>query len=188
MAVGQPDPGRRDRIVDAALDVVAAEGVGGVSHRKVAAAAGVPLGSMTYHFDGMDDLLETAFRRFADGVADQFETRLRHAAGEREVVDAVVALVVDDTLASPRDLVLTQELYTLAARDPRFRTVTHAWMRRSRDALERHLDPATARILDALVEGLALHRALDTDPHDRAVAVDAVTRVVQGRVADRRPA
>jgi len=41
------DPGRRDRIIDACLEVIAEHGVAGTSHRRVAAAAGVPLGSMT---------------------------------------------------------------------------------------------------------------------------------------------
>ena len=45
------DPNRRQRIIDACLDVIAERGVAGTSHRIVAEAADVPLGSMTYHFD-----------------------------------------------------------------------------------------------------------------------------------------
>ncbi|MEO6085128.1 MAG: TetR family transcriptional regulator C-terminal domain-containing protein, partial [Umezawaea sp.] len=67
-------------------------------------------------------------------------------------------------LDSPPALVLSVELYVAAARSPALRTVTQAWMRRSRAALEHHFDPATARELDALIEGLALHSALSTDP------------------------
>ena len=52
------DPARRDRIIDACLEVISESGVAGTSHRKVAARAGVPLGAMTYYFDGMDDLLQ----------------------------------------------------------------------------------------------------------------------------------
>ena len=37
-------------------------------------------------------------------------------------------------------------------------------MARSRQALQRHFDPATARELDALIEGLVLHSALSADP------------------------
>ncbi|MFZ2750431.1 MAG: TetR family transcriptional regulator, partial [Propioniciclava sp.] len=55
------DPDRRARILTSALDVVAEVGVAGVSHRRVATAADIPLGSMTYHFTGMDALLEEAF-------------------------------------------------------------------------------------------------------------------------------
>jgi len=95
-----------------------------------------------------------------------------------EARDTVVALVT--TGGGARDLVLTHELYTLAARDPAFRDVTNAWMARSRRALERHFDPATTRMLDALVEGLAIHRALDTGPARAADATEAVRRITGG--------
>ncbi|ACQ80378.1 transcriptional regulator, TetR family [Beutenbergia cavernae DSM 12333] len=172
------DPRRRDRIVDACLDVVAADGVAGTSHRKVAAAADVPLGSMTYHFAGMTELLHAAFTRFADDVAERFERRLAPATTTAEVATAVVALITQDTFATRRDLVLTHELYTLAAREPEFRAITAAWMARSRRALEQHVDPTTARLLDALVEGLTIHRALDTGERDEAAVVVGIQRIM----------
>ncbi|HWU08014.1 MAG TPA: TetR family transcriptional regulator, partial [Streptomyces sp.] len=57
------DPERRERIIDAALRVVADRGIGGLSHRTVAAEADVPLGSTTYHFASLDELLVAALRR-----------------------------------------------------------------------------------------------------------------------------
>lgn len=173
----RPDPGRRDRIIDACLDVVAEVGVAGASHRTIAAAAGVPLGSMTYHFDGMQELLREAFGRFAAAVADRFERRMAAAADFEEAKRAVVDIITVDTLGNQRDLVLTHELYTLAARDPACRDITNAWMAAGRRALERHFDPLTARLLDALIEGLSLHRALDTEPHDAEAAAEAVERI-----------
>jgi len=65
----------------------------------------------------------------------------------------------------------------LAARDPAYRTLTNEWMGRSRAALGRHFDPATTRLLDALVEGLTIHRALDTEPHDDVDVAEAVRRI-----------
>ncbi|GAA2016525.1 TetR family transcriptional regulator [Nakamurella flavida] len=183
----RPDPGRRDRIIDACLDVVAADGVAGTSHRKVAAAAGVPLGSMTYHFTGIDDLLHEAFTRFADRVADGFDLRM-HRAGDRAAARrAVVALIVEDVFAERRDLAVTLELYALAARRPAYRAITDAWMARSRTALGVHFTPEEATQLDALVEGLTLHRALSlrapggSDTGDPADTTDtaAVTRAVE---------
>ncbi|MTD12326.1 TetR family transcriptional regulator [Nakamurella sp. YIM 132087] len=172
------DPDRRDRIVQACLEVIAADGVAGTSHRKVAALAGVPLGSMTYHFFGMEDLLRQAFSRFADEQADRFEQRMTGAGTRAEAATAVIGML-NDPVGSD-ELVLTQELYTLAARQPVFRAITHAWMGRSRAALERHVDARTARLLDALIEGLTLHRALDTEPADPTVAADAVRRIISG--------
>jgi TetR/AcrR family transcriptional regulator, regulator of biofilm formation and stress response len=59
------DPGRRDRIIDAAIRVIGAEGIAGLSHRSVAGEADVPLGSTTYHFASLDELLIAALRRSA---------------------------------------------------------------------------------------------------------------------------
>ena len=177
------DPGRRSRIIDTALDVIAEVGVAGASHRRIAAAAGVPLGSMTYYFDGMDDLLHEAFTRFATTVSDQAERRMASARDENEAGRAMVEHITEDIFGTQRELVITHELYALAARESGYRDITNAWMARSRRALERHFDPRTARMLDALVEGLTIHRALDTEPHDPAVVVDAVDRIIRGRSA-----
>jgi len=177
------DPTRRDRIIDSCLDVIAEHGVAGASHRKIAAAAGVPLGSMTYHFDGFDDLLRAAFGRYAESVSAQFEERMQAASDLDEARTAVVTLITEVVLGTRRDLVLLHELYTLAARDESYRTLTSAWMSRSRAALERHFDPMTARLIDALIEGLSLHRALDTTPHDPEIARIAIERITRTETA-----
>lgn len=172
------DPDRRDRIIDTCLDVIAEVGVAGASHRRVADAADVPLGSMTYHFTGMDELLKEVFTRFAGTVAERFEARMAAARNVAEARDAVVAIILDDVFGDPRDLVLTHELYTLSAREPAFRAITASWMARSRAALERHFDPETARILDALIEGLTIHRALDAEQRGHDEVRRAVHRVI----------
>ncbi|QHC60099.1 TetR family transcriptional regulator [Rathayibacter sp. VKM Ac-2760] len=171
------DPHRRDRIIDACLDVIAESGVTGTSHRRVAAAADVPLGSMSYHFAGMDELLREAFTRFADSVAEQTLRRMTGARTAEQARQAVIDVVVHDIFGSRRELVITHELYTLAARRPEYRSITRSWMARSRAALELHFDPVTARMLDALMEGLTIHRALDEEPADDALVRDAVRRL-----------
>ena len=115
---------------------------------------------MTYHFRGIDEVLREAFARFADSVATRFEARLHEARTRDEAAAAVAAVITEDLLDSQRNLVLTQELYTIAARDPSYRVLTNRWMARSRAALGAHFDPVTARVLDALIEGLSLHLSL----------------------------
>jgi DNA-binding transcriptional regulator YbjK len=160
------DPGRRDRLVDTALDVIARDGVAAASHRAIARAADVPLGSLTYHFASLTDLLSAAFTRHVDTAAARFDERMRAAGSPAAALEALVEHLTGDLLGSSRDLVLTVELYVAAARNPALRAVTQDWMSRSRRSLERHLDPVTAREIDALVEGLVLHSALSTDPMD----------------------
>ncbi|MFH9888560.1 TetR/AcrR family transcriptional regulator [Streptomyces luteogriseus] len=177
MATGHADPQRRERILAATLDHIADEGVAGVSHRRVAARAGVPLGSMTYHFSGIEELLKEAFTRFADQIVAVFEHHLGRAGTPEQVREAVTDLVHALSEGPRRDLVLAHELYTLAARRAEYRELTQAWMRRSRVLLEQHFDPVTARQLDALIEGLALHRSLDGEPHSRELTRLAVARL-----------
>lgn len=171
------DPERRDRIVAACLDVIAEHGVAGTSHRRVAAAADVPLGSMTYHFAGMDELLEAAFRRFAEGAAANLERRTAAAQGLEEALAAFASNIDEDVFGTDRDLVLSLELYTLAARRPAFREITSAWMDRTRACLEPFVDDTTATLLDAMNEGLTIHRALhDREPRP-GLAQEAIARL-----------
>jgi DNA-binding transcriptional regulator YbjK len=171
------DPDRRNRIITATLDLIAEVGVAGISHRKVAATADVPLGSMTYHFESMGELLRESFERFATTVSDRFEEALAGATSSADAQNAVVSLIHHGVLSDSRELVLTLELYTLAARQPVYRQINRDWMSASRRALERHFDPDTARQLDALIEGLSIHLALAPEPHDRALTADAVRRI-----------
>ncbi|HEX2075100.1 MAG TPA: TetR family transcriptional regulator C-terminal domain-containing protein [Geodermatophilus sp.] len=150
-----------------ALDVIADVGVAGASHRAIARAADVPLGSLTYHFSSLDELLTAAFTRHVDTVAARFDERMRTAGDRETALEHLVEHLTGDLLGSGRDLVLAVELYVAAARNPALRAVTQDWMSRSRRSLERHFDPVTARELDALVEGLVLHSALSTEPMDR---------------------
>jgi DNA-binding transcriptional regulator YbjK len=55
--------------------------------------------------------------------------------------------------------------------------VTQRWLEHSRRSLEQFFDPATALIVDALIEGLTLHQALDDRPYDPHLAAAAVQRV-----------
>ncbi|QNE74091.1 TetR family transcriptional regulator [Streptomyces finlayi] len=177
MATGQTDPQRRERIITATLDLIADDGVAGVSHRKIATRAGVPLGSMTYHFSGIEELLREAFTGFAQHVEVVFALHLGGADTTDQAREAVTDLIHTLSEGPRRDLVLAQELYTLAARHVEYRSLTQAWMRRSRQLLEQHFDADTARQLDALIEGMTLHRALDDAPHDRALTCLAVARL-----------
>jgi len=51
----------KQRILLATLEVIKANGMRGVRHRAVAAQAGVSLGSTTYHFKSIEDLISSTF-------------------------------------------------------------------------------------------------------------------------------
>ncbi|MCA2214543.1 TetR/AcrR family transcriptional regulator [Jidongwangia harbinensis] len=156
------DPDRKNRIIAAAIDVIAEHGVAGTTHRRIAAAADVPLGSLTYHFTGLEDLLEQAFTHHAEQMSPVYEAHFDRVRGRADLVEAVTDLVHGDAGADHRDWAVAYELYLAALRNPALRTVTESWMRRSRAVLERFVDPTTARGVDALIEGLVMHQTLST--------------------------
>ncbi|WP_127500087.1 TetR/AcrR family transcriptional regulator [Actinoplanes solisilvae] len=170
------DPDRKSRIVDAALEVIADHGVAGTTSRRIAAAADVPLGSITYHFDSIDDLLEQAFRRHAEQMSPRYEAHFDGVTDLAGFADALTDLINGGAGGDARDWAVSYELYLAALRNPALRGVTEAWMRRSRVVLERFLDPVTARGVDALIEGLVIHLTLSTASFDRAD-----TRTIVGR-------
>jgi AcrR family transcriptional regulator len=65
--------------VDTTLDVIAEHGVTATTHRAIARAADVPLGSLTYHFASLTELLAAAFTQHVDTVAERFDERMRAA-------------------------------------------------------------------------------------------------------------
>ena len=139
----------------------------------------MPLGSTSYHIASIDDLLAAAFSLHAEHVAESLEQRMRTVGGPDEALEAVTRHLAEDLLGDERALVLAVELYVVAARRPALRAVTQAWMLRSRQALELHFDPVTARELDALIEGLVLHQFLSTDPMPPEQVRHALLRITR---------
>ncbi len=178
MATRRHDPDRRNRIIEKTLEVIAENGVAGTTHRKVARRADVPLGSMTYHFADLDELLREALTLHAMRIAERHDARLSAAATLDELIEAIVDFIHVDVDGSPHELVLTLELYTLAARQPAFRAITHAWMQQSRRALERFVDAETAFDVDAIIEGLYIHASLDQLTRTRDSTARAIRRLL----------
>ena len=184
VTVGSPrsarryDPDRKSRIIDAAIEVIAEHGVAETTHRRIAAVADVPLGSLTYHFSGLDDLLEQAFTRHAERMSPLYEAHFDGVRTREQLIDAITDLIHGDAGANHRDWAVAYELYLAALRNPALRTVTDSWMRRSRAVLERFVDPVTARGVDALIEGLVMHMTLSTASFSRADTRTIVSRTL----------
>ena len=189
MRARRHDPDRKDRIVDAAIEVNAEHGVAGTTHRLIAAAADVPLGSLTYHFSSLEDLRAQAFRRHAERMSVRYAAHFDGVQTHEQLVEAVTDLIHGDAGADAHDWAVAYELYLAALRDPALRAVTETWMRTSRTVLERFVDPATARGVDALIEGLVMHKTLSTSPLPREQIRGIVARaVVQPDTHDQRRA
>jgi TetR/AcrR family transcriptional regulator, regulator of biofilm formation and stress response len=108
----------REAIVAATVRIVARDGVGAVTHRRVAEEAGVSLSSTTWHFASKGDILEAALRWTAQREVERVtEMAALVASASPEGFDAeawsqaLAAWVAEQTVGPGRDT--TVALYRL---------------------------------------------------------------------------
>ncbi|MET8536924.1 TetR family transcriptional regulator [Streptomyces sp. NPDC005065] len=171
------DPGRKTHILDATLDVIADHGVAGTTHRHIAARAGVPLGSITYHFASLTDLQTQAFARHVELQSAVFENLFENVKTHEQFVDVLVDLVHGGP-ARHRSAVLGFELHLAALRNPGLRALTQAWTEDSRTVLARFAGPDSAGRLDALLEGMIMHALLTTAPESPESTREAIDQTL----------
>lgn len=110
----------RDRILEAALRLIGERGVGAVTNRAVAKAAGVSLGSLTYHFPSQSDLLREALQTFVDAEIARITARiatLRDANPTPDQAADEVEKAIAEFARGPEQIA-NLELHLHAARDP----------------------------------------------------------------------
>jgi DNA-binding transcriptional regulator YbjK len=172
------DPERRQRIIDAAIRVVGRRGIAGLSHRTVAAEADVPLGSTTYHFASLDDLLVAALRQTNEGFSEVLAASGVLDDTEGDLATGL-ARVLGDYLGGDRVRAeLEYELYLAALRRPALRPVAEEWTQETAGRLAARTDPATARALLALMDGISLQVLLTGGEYDEEYAREALARVI----------
>ncbi|MGL4723683.1 MAG: TetR/AcrR family transcriptional regulator [Scandinavium sp.] len=177
MARRPNDPQRRERILQATLDTIARHGIQAVTHRKIADCADVPLGSMTYYFSGIDALLEEAFTGFTDAMLVQYQAFFAEVKAPEQACNAITDLIFSAQVTTTRNMELMYQLYAFIGCKPALKTVMQNWMQGSQKVLEQWFDPATARALDAFIEGMTLHFVTDRKPLGRGDIREMVGRI-----------
>lgn len=161
---------RRESLLQAAVDLLATDGVSAVSHRAVASRAGLPLAATTYYFASREDLVEHALMRLRDqhvaaarAVSDVLPAG---DVSDQQFADAVVDVVLGDLAdqrngVDPGRLAALYERYLQAGRHPALRDVVRTWNAALVEILDDLLrraglarDGERARLLLAVVDGL----------------------------------
>ncbi len=196
-AGGLPATDTRARILHATLRVIAAGGVGAVSNRRVAAEAGVALGSLTYHFPSQTDLLRESLLLYAAEEVARLESlaaELRAGTGaggegpSAEQAAAVVEQVAARDAGRPEEIA-ELELHLHASRDPALHEASRRCFGAYEDFAAAALEalgvpqPARhARTVVALLCGLGVRR-LGTGEHAAEGTADALLTLIRGASA-----
>lgn len=176
----------RRRILDVTLDLIGEHGIGGLSNRIVAKAAGISLGTLTYHFASQDELLGQALQLFVDdeierlaALTDSLETNAPHL-GLHEILSSAREAIEEQAARSKQ--VAQLELYLHASRNPDLRAAAarcfEAYDRLSASALRALGVPEPERLaplVGALIDGFELRRlAVDSLSVDLAEGLAAL--------------
>jgi DNA-binding transcriptional regulator YbjK len=172
------DPDRRRRIIDAAIRVVGAKGIAGLSHRSVAAEADVPLGSTTYHFKTLDELMVAALRQANEGFAKLIAARGALEDPESDLAAELAGLTGEWLAGDPTGVELEYELYLAALRRPALRPVAAEWCQDLAERIAHRTDPVTARALVALLDGICLQVLLTGAEYDEEYAREVLARLI----------
>ncbi|WP_327307242.1 TetR/AcrR family transcriptional regulator [Streptomyces sp. NBC_01298] len=83
-------PERRRELLDTAAEVFAAQGYNATTVRKIADAAGMLAGSLYYHFDSKESMLDEILSAFLTELWEGYDTVLAAGLGPRQTIEALV--------------------------------------------------------------------------------------------------
>jgi AcrR family transcriptional regulator len=187
-------PKTRERILRAALALIGREGIAAVSNRRLAEAAEVSLGSLTYHFPSQASLLQESLLLYVGEEVARLEAiaaalRARRPRPSPEEVAAEVQRIAAENSERPEQ-VAELELHLRASRDPALQDASRrcfaAYEGVAAAALEAFGVPDAsrhARAVVALTTGMGLQR-LGAGVHDASGIADALLTIVRGAFAE----
>ncbi|MEV5879509.1 TetR/AcrR family transcriptional regulator [Streptomyces sp. NPDC052101] len=85
-----PSPERREELLATAADVFAAQGYNATTVRKIADEAGMLAGSLYYHFDSKESMLDEILSTFLDELWGRYDAVLAAGLGPRQTLEALV--------------------------------------------------------------------------------------------------
>ncbi|MFF8410741.1 TetR/AcrR family transcriptional regulator [Streptomyces omiyaensis] len=86
----RPAPERRRELLEVAAEVFAAQGYDATTVRRIADAAGLLAGSLYYHFDSKESMLDEILSGFLDDLWTRYDAVLAAGLGPRETLEALV--------------------------------------------------------------------------------------------------
>ncbi|MTD15682.1 TetR family transcriptional regulator [Nakamurella sp. YIM 132087] len=186
-----PPEVRRRMLLEAARSVIAERGLHATTVRDVAAAGEVAVGTVTYHFAGIEEVLAGVLELETESFSDPVYQRAEQAATGREGVAELIDGLLGSDAASRAHWQLWLDFWAMAAHRPTY----SAWQsqiyrdlhalagrllaRADADGSLRVADPQSAAVeFIALMDGLVVQAYLP----DAALSPSRARRILHGYV------
>ncbi|CAM3386791.1 hypothetical protein [Mycobacterium intermedium] len=188
---------RKDALLRATLEVAAAKGFAGITHRAVTEQAGLPLATIGYFYDSIADLGREALLVFAGQDIAHLNALAQILTDQRRTPEEITTAFA--AAAAPRwpETAALLEAYLTAARYPEFRDTLAEALTAARNVTAVAITATgapqaqdVAEAFVALAHGFALHNLAvpdlaDADGQRRAMRTMLIGHLVEcGRIDD----
>lgn len=154
---------RRREIVAAAAELIVEVGVGALTHRLIAARAGVPLGATTQYFATLDDLRAAALHHLAAQIDERIE-RVRSTLRAHGATPEVLTELILQGLADARALEADRAVVTAAVNDPQLRELARRWSTQLAGFLVEEYGADRATAAATFIDGVLWHSRINDEP------------------------
>jgi len=186
-----PPTVRRVMVLEAARDCIVKVGMAQTTARVIAARCGIAVGTLTYHFPSLDELLVEALRQSSHDFTDQVLAQVREQGSAEERLLVLIDTAMPDRPAAARNWRLWLEYWARAIHHPEIAGLHNerydAWRGAFAETIAAGVasgefaavDAASeARRLVGLLDGLCLQLLVG----DTAVPVEAVRELLHEAV------
>lgn len=168
---------RRREIVTAAAELIIEVGVSALTHRMIAARAGVPLGATTQHFSTLDDLRAQALQHLAAEVDERVEA-IRLTLREQGATPEVLTAILMRGLADARSMEADRAVVTAAVNDPQLRALARRWSERMASFLADDYGQERATAASIFIDGVLWHSRITDEPLSGALIHNTLTAIL----------
>lgn len=177
-APGKRDPeGRRRAIIEAAAEIIVTRGPSALTHRAVAAEAGVSLGSTTQYFASLDELREAALEDLAHEI-ERLLLELEESLDTGASLPEVLARDTYEFLSNERAVRADVALLAIGVTEPDLRALALMWTDRLIEILSPRVGSDRALAIALCLDGATLHAAL----HEEPLSEDEIFRIISALV------
>ncbi len=165
---------RERPLMEATLRIIGRKGLDGVTHRAVAAEAGMSTGAVTHHFSTRDSLVDAALRFSLSregGRLDALALNLQSKAFDTDAwIESLVGWYAQELGSRAEIHVACYEAFLAASRNERYQSVVAAWFDTWRQSAElalraagssdprRHAELFVSALIGILLRQLAVPR------------------------------
>ncbi|MFD1703400.1 TetR/AcrR family transcriptional regulator [Methylopila henanensis] len=175
--------GRTAAILEAAKDIVVAEGFANLSYRNIAKRVGIAVGNVNYYYPSKDDLMvdlaEFIFDRWDQRLKKRVPSRLK---SDREIFRFSIQFMIEENKRE-RTVTLLMEMWAMANHSPpvskmlgafyaRMRTWISGMIERVRPDINRESRELRAALITAQIEGLMILIGPKRVKHDELAGLE----------------